>query len=97
MIDLFKKGLAFGLGLAMTSKEQIEQAVNELVKKGELSKEESRNMIQQLVQRGEEEKNELKRLLREQLKSMLEELDVATKDEIRRLEQRIQQLEKRDE
>ncbi|MDA8212426.1 MAG: hypothetical protein M0021_11205, partial [Clostridia bacterium] len=37
MMDFIKKGLAFGLGLAVTSKEQAEKFVNELVKKGELS------------------------------------------------------------
>jgi polyhydroxyalkanoate synthesis regulator phasin len=97
MMDFVKKGLAFGLGLAVTSKEQVEKLVNEWVKKGELSKEESKEMINQLIQRGEEEKNELKRIIREQLKQMMDQLDVATKEDINRLEQRILNLEKRGE
>ncbi|MCL5781574.1 MAG: phasin family protein [Bacillota bacterium] len=96
-MDFIKKGLAFGLGLAVTSKEQAEKFVNELVKKGELSQEESKDMINQLIQRGEEEKKEIKRIMREQLKQMMDELNLATKDDINRLEQRIQNLEKRDE
>jgi polyhydroxyalkanoate synthesis regulator phasin len=95
MIDLFKKGLALGLGIAVTSKEQVEKLVDELVKKGELSREESKDMIQQLMQRGEEEKTELKQLIREQLRQMMDALHVATKDDIIRLEQRIENLEKR--
>lgn len=55
-MDLIKKGLSFGLGLAVTSKEQAEKFVNDLVKKGELSLEESKDMVNQLIQRGEEEK-----------------------------------------
>lgn len=97
MMDFIKKGLAFGLGLAVTSKEQAEKFVNELVKKGELSQEESKDMINQLIHRGEEEKKEIKRIMREQLKQMMDELNLATKDDINRLEQRIQNLEKRDE
>ncbi|ALS22847.1 ATP synthase subunit B [Paenibacillus sp. YK5] len=97
MMDFVKKGLAFGLGLAVISKEQVEKLVNEMVKKGELSKEESKDMIHQLIQRGEEEKDGLKRLVREQLKQMTDELNLATKDDIQRLEQRIQNLEKRGE
>ncbi len=96
-MNFIKKGLAFGLGLAVTSKEQAEKFVNELVKKGELSQEESKDMINQLIQRGEEEKKEIKRIMREQLKQMMDELNLATKDDINRLEQRIQNLEKRDE
>jgi polyhydroxyalkanoate synthesis regulator phasin len=93
MMDFIKKGLAFGLGLAVTSKEQAEKLVNEMVKKGELSKEESKEMIHQLIQRGEQEKNELKLIMRDQLKKMIDELNLASKDDIRRLEQRIQNLE----
>ncbi len=33
MMDFVKKGLAFGLGLAVISKEQVEKLVNEMVKK----------------------------------------------------------------
>jgi polyhydroxyalkanoate synthesis regulator phasin len=51
-VDLIKKGLAFGLGLAVSSKEQAEKIVNELVKKGELSMEESKDTINQQIQRG---------------------------------------------
>lgn len=97
MMDFIKKGLAFGLGLAVTSKERAEKLVNEMVQKGELSKEESKDIVRQLIQRGEEEKDELKRFMREQLKQMMDELNVASKDDIRRLEERLQNLENRGE
>ena len=97
MIDFVKKGLAFGLGLAVTSKEQAEKLVGEWVQIGELSKEESKDMVRQMIERGEEEKNRLKGIVREQLQQMLHELDLATKEDIRRLEQRIQNLENRGE
>lgn len=97
MIDFIKKGLAFGLGLAVTSKERVEKFVNELVKKGELSQEESKELINQLIQRGEEEKTELKRIMFEQFKQLTDELNLATKDDINKLEERIQNLEKRNE
>lgn len=95
-MDLIKKGLSFGLGLAVTSKEQAEKFVNDLVKKGELSLEESKDMVNQLVQRGEEEKKGLQRIVREQIKQILNELDLATKEDIQKLEQRIQKLENDD-
>ncbi|AKP47047.1 MULTISPECIES: phasin family protein [Bacillus] len=95
-MDLIKKGLSFGLGLAVTSKEQAEKFVNDLVKKGELSLEESKDMVNQLIQRGEEEKKGLQRIVREQIKQILNELDLATKEDIQKLEQRIQKLENDD-
>jgi polyhydroxyalkanoate synthesis regulator phasin len=89
--------LALGLGLAVTSKEQVEKMVNELVKKGELSLEESKDIMDRWIQQKEERKAELQRIVGEQLKQMVDKLDLATKDDINRLEQRIQNLEKRDE
>nr|WP_245934745.1 polyhydroxyalkanoate synthesis regulator [Anoxybacillus vitaminiphilus] len=97
MMDFIKKGLALGLGLAVTSKEQAEKMVHELVKKGELSLEESIDIMDQWIRQKKERKVELQRIVREEFKQMMAKLDLATKDDIKKLEQRIQQLEKGDE
>ncbi|WP_111645228.1 phasin-related domain-containing protein [Paranoxybacillus vitaminiphilus] len=96
-MDFIKKGLALGLGLAVTSKEQAEKMVHELVKKGELSLEESIDIMDQWIRQKKERKVELQRIVREEFKQMMAKLDLATKDDIKKLEQRIQQLEKGDE
>ena len=49
-MSILKKGLAFGLGLAIASKEQAEKLIDELVKKGELSLDESKEVIDQWKQ-----------------------------------------------
>jgi polyhydroxyalkanoate synthesis regulator phasin len=97
MMDFIKKGLALGLGLAVTSKEQAEKMVHELVKKGELSLEESIDIMDQWIRQKKERKVELQCIVREEFKQMMAKLDLATKDDIKKLEQRIQQLEKGDE
>ncbi|AEH48027.1 phasin family protein [Parageobacillus thermoglucosidasius] len=91
-----KKWLMFGLGLAVTGKEQVEKFVDELVKKGELSLEEAKDIMDQWIQQKEERKAELQSMVREQLKQMTDKLDLATKEDIRKLEQRIENLEKSD-
>lgn len=95
MKDLLKKGLALGLGLAIASKEQIEKAVDELVKKGEVSAAESKELIDELIRKGEEEQTELRAKIREGIKEFFSDLDIATKDDLKRLESRIEQLENR--
>ncbi|SFA40156.1 Polyhydroxyalkanoate synthesis regulator phasin [Parageobacillus thermantarcticus] len=92
-----KKWLAFGLGLAVIGKEQVEKFVDELVKKGELSLEEAKDIMDQWIRQKEERKAELQRIVHEQLKQMVDKLDLATKEDIRKLEQRIENLEKSDE
>ena len=95
MKDLFKKGLALGLGLAVASKEQIEKMVDELVKKGEVPASESKDLVSELVEKGEAAKKELNRRICEQLDKVHIEFNVPLKSDIERLEQRAQELENR--
>ncbi|TDF94432.1 phasin family protein [Paenibacillus piri] len=93
MKDMIKKGLALGLGLAVASKEQAEKMVDELVKKGELSREESRQFVDELLQKGEKAQIELERMISQKTKELLDGLNLATKEDIQRLEQRIEQIQ----
>jgi polyhydroxyalkanoate synthesis regulator phasin len=94
-MSILKKGLAFGLGLALASKEQVEKLIDELVKKGELSLEESKDIIDQWKQQTDERKAELQRIVREQIKQVIDKFDLVTKDELQQLEQRIRRLEEK--
>lgn len=93
MKDLINKGLAFGLGLAVVSKEQIEKLVDELVKKGEVSAAESKELIRELFEKGEVEKKEMNARIHEQLEKFLKDINIPTKADLERLEQRVQDLE----
>lgn len=95
MKDLIQKGLSLGLGLAVMSKEQIEKAVDELVKKGELSATESKEFINDLIRKGDEQQREINSKLQDQVKKILNELSIPQKEDIERLEKRIAQLENR--
>lgn len=93
MSDLLRKAINLGVGLAVASKEKIEQYADELVAKGELGKNESKDFVNQLIRKGEEQRNEMKGVVREQVSKVLAELDIATRQELRRLEVRIAALE----
>lgn len=96
MKDLLSKGLSIGLGLAVVSKEQIEKLVDELVKKGEVSTAESKELARELFEKGEAEKKEMNARIHEQLEKLLKELNIPTKADLERLEQRIQALENKE-
>ncbi|MHB1406650.1 MAG: phasin family protein [Desulfitobacteriaceae bacterium] len=96
MKDLLKKGLALGLGVAVASKEQIEKVVDDLVKKGEVSTAESKELVNELIVKGEEGQKELQRVIREQFNKLLSELNIPTKEEIKRLEERLAKLESKE-
>ncbi len=79
MKDLAKKGFSLGLGLLVMTKEQVEKAVDELVKKGKISADESKKMVNRLIEAGEKERERLDEVLREKVKKILSELDVPSK------------------
>jgi polyhydroxyalkanoate synthesis regulator phasin len=93
MDQLFKKALSLGVGITITGKEKVEQYVEEMVKKGEVAPGESRELVARLMQKGEEERLALKSIIRDQIQQLLIEMNMATKGDIQRIEERIARLE----
>jgi len=91
--EVLKKAVALGLGVTAMSKEKAERLVEEMVRKGEVRPNESQELLTRLLQRGEEERTELKKIVQEQLRNVLAELRVATKDDVERLNERLSALE----
>lgn len=95
MKDALAKVLSIGLGLAVAGKEQIEKTVDELVKKGEMSKEESKAWIETIAQKGEEARHRIEELAREKVGALVGEKKLATREDVERLERRIEELERK--
>ncbi|MDA8354499.1 MAG: polyhydroxyalkanoate synthesis regulator [Firmicutes bacterium] len=95
MRDFVKKGFTAGLGLAVISKERAEKTMKDLVKRGEISPQASRELLDKLITRGEQESEQLDRQLRERMKKILNEMEVATQEDLEQLEQHIRILEHR--
>ena len=95
MKNLFQKGITMGLGLAMMGKEQVEKVVNELVAKGEVPVSDSKNLVDEIMNKGEMQQQAFEAKLKEKIKEVVSELDIASKSDIRQLEERIGNLENR--
>lgn len=63
------------------------------MKRGELSQEESKEFVKEMYEKGKETKLELEQLINTKTKEVLGELNLATKEDIQRLEQRIANIE----
>ncbi|MFH1037123.1 MAG: polyhydroxyalkanoate synthesis regulator [PVC group bacterium] len=89
MIDLIKKTMYMGLGLAYLTKEKVEEISRELVKKGELSEREGRDLVDDLAKKSEEAKKALDKRIDRIIKDTLDRLNVATKDDLKALEKKL--------
>jgi polyhydroxyalkanoate synthesis regulator phasin len=72
------------------TREKAQEVIEELTHEGELQKNEVKQWVDQLSDRGEEERQALRKLVRDELKKVLDEMGLATKDDIQKL------LDKRD-
>jgi polyhydroxyalkanoate synthesis regulator phasin len=92
MVDLLKKAIFTGLGLAFMTKDKIEEFSKELVEKGRLSETEGKDFIDELQEKSEEARKKLEEQIQRALNSTLKKMNIATRDDISRLEKRLAKL-----
>jgi polyhydroxyalkanoate synthesis regulator phasin len=85
MKSLLEKGFLAGIGLLSMTREKAQQVIEELTHEGELQKNEVKEWVDQLSDRGEEERQALRKLVREEMKKVLDEIGLATKEDIQKL------------
>ncbi len=90
MTTLLEKSFLAGIGLLSMTHEKAQKFIDELSQEGEVQRSEVKQWVDQLSDRGEEERQALRKLIRDELKKVLDEMGLATKEDIQKL------LEKRD-
>ena len=93
MIDLVKKTMMAGVGLAVVTKDKVEESLNELVEKGKLSKEEASDLTEKIVEEGKDRAEKAKNELSGMFTEMLQKANLVTADQYAALEARVTELE----
>ena len=96
MFDLIKKTLLTGVGLAVLTKDKVEDLARELVRKGELSEKEGKELIDDLLKRSEQARKDLETTIDRLVREAVERLNLATKEDVAQLVARISRLEQRE-
>lgn len=94
MFEFIKKAIFIGAGLASMTAEKIEETINEIVKKGDLTEKQGRELIQELKEKSTKAKKELAEKIEKVVNETLQKLHIPTRKEIEELKARIEQLEK---
>jgi polyhydroxyalkanoate synthesis regulator phasin len=92
MLDIVKKAMLAGIGIALKTKEDLEAFVKELVKKGELSEKEGKKLLDEFLKKYDETKKKLEERVEKKVKEVLKKSDVATRDELKELKNEILKL-----
>lgn len=73
------------LGGALAVKEKVEASSEEIKTWQEKNEENARSVFNEMAKRGEKEKDQLKGMLKDILKEVIDELDLATKQDLQKL------------
>jgi len=94
MFEFIKKAIFIGAGLATMTAEKIEEAVEEIVKKGEISEKQGKELIQDLKEKSGKAKKDFGERIDKVVNDTLQKLNIPTRTEVEELRARIEQLEK---
>lgn len=93
MLELIKKGLLTGLGMAVVTKAKLETLLSRLVDEGKMSREEATKLLDELLQSGEKQWTEAEAKILGSVKKLVAEMDLCRREELKELEKRLQAME----
>jgi len=86
---MLKEMLHTGFGVASVIHEKIEEEVTKLEKKGKIKKDDAKSFLESLEEKGKEEDSKIKEHLKTTLKEIIDELGLATKNDLEKLKEEL--------
>ncbi len=93
MKDLLKNVVYTGIGAAFLTRDKIEELKGDLIEKGKLTREEGKQFVDDLMKKSEKAKDELELWINKRVEERIQQLDLATKDDIADLQRKIEELQ----
>lgn len=94
MLNIIKKSMLTGIGLALIAKDELEVLAKEFVKKGKMSEQEGTKFMDDLQTKYDETQSKLEDRVQQAVKEFLKKADVVTGDELKGLKKEIRELKK---
>lgn len=86
---MLKELLHTGIGAGLLLKEKVEQEVKKLEDEGKIKTTDAKSFLDSIKEKGKEEEDKQKEKIKAILKEVIDELGVATKDDIEKLKQEL--------
>jgi polyhydroxyalkanoate synthesis regulator phasin len=84
---MLKDILYTGIGAVAILKEKVEEEINKLEASGKIKKDDAKNFMDSLIAKGKESDDALKSKIKDAIKEAIDELGIATKDDIVKLKE----------
>ena len=86
---MIKELIFTGLGGALVLKEKIEEELKKLEEKGKIDTKDAKSFLESLEQKGKESDEKFKNELKSTLKEIIDELGLATKEDLQKLKEEL--------
>jgi len=93
MIELIKKAMLTGLGVASLTKEKIEEIGRDFVEQGKLSQQEGEKLVDELLAKADESKQEIKKQIEERIEEILKKMNLVRMSDLDQLKLQIKELQ----
>ncbi len=92
MFDLMKKGMLAGIGLALKTWDEVEEMVEDIQKRSQMSESEGRKFFDDVQKKYEEAQSKLEKRVEKTVKDILKKTQIVTSDELKELKKEIREL-----
>lgn len=92
MFDLMKKSMLAGIGLALKTWDEVEEMVQDIQKKSEMSESDGRKFLDEARKRYEEAQGKLEKRVETAVNDLLKKTNLVTADELKELKKEIREL-----
>jgi len=92
MLDTLKKSMLTGLGMALQTRDEVEDIAKDWTSRQKLSEEEGRKFMDELLNKYDTSVEKLEEKMEDSVKKVLKKMNLATRDEINELKEEITRL-----
>ena len=92
MFETLDKLMLAGIGAMSMTKEKAEEIFDEYVEKGKAQKEQRPGFVKDVMDHAEKTKSDFEKMVSEQIDKALAKMPLATKDDLKRIEEKLDQL-----
>ena len=95
MLDILKKSIYLGLGIATVTKEKVESLVDDLIEKGQLSKDDKSKAVQEILENLDKSETDFKKKTLAVVNEAVNSLESSTQKDIEELKKLVTDLDKK--
>jgi polyhydroxyalkanoate synthesis regulator phasin len=92
MFETLDKVFLAGLGAISMTKEKAEQIFDEYVKKGTVERDQKGGFVKEVLETAEKTRADMEKMVSEQVKKAVASIPLATKEDLKRVEQKLDQI-----